>query len=86
VPIYRSDLIVRRSPPLQATADAAPPVVGLPSALFAQTGPKVLVKQGAASAVLPAREDPTLAQNTVRIAAPLLGPLFGAVTVERAAS
>jgi NADH-quinone oxidoreductase subunit G len=86
VPIYQTDPIVRRSPPLQATADAAPPVVGLPSALFAQPGAKVLVKQGAASAVLPAREDPTLAPDTVRVAAPLLGPLFGAVSVERAPS
>jgi NADH-quinone oxidoreductase subunit G len=86
VPIYMSDPIVRRSPPLQATADAAPRAVGLPSALFAQVGPKVLVKQGAASAVLAAREDKTLAPNTVRIAAPLLGPMFGAVTVERAPS
>jgi NADH-quinone oxidoreductase subunit G len=86
VPIYQTDPIVRRSPPLQATADAAPPVVGLPSALFAQLGAKVLVKQGAASAVLPAREDPTLAPDTVRVAAPLLGPLFGAVSVERAPS
>jgi NADH-quinone oxidoreductase subunit G len=77
---------VRRSPPLQATADAAPPVVGLPSALFAQVGPTVRVTQGMESAVLPAREDPTLADNAVHIAAPLLGPLFGPVIVERAPS
>ena len=85
VPIYQTDPIVRRSPPLQATADAAAPVVGLPSALFAQVGTTVRVTQGAVSAVLPAREDSTLAPTAVRIAAPLLGPMFGAVTVERAA-
>jgi NADH-quinone oxidoreductase subunit G len=86
VPIYQTDPVVRRSPPLQATADAAAPVVGLPSALFAHVGTTVRVTQGAVSAVLPAREDPTLAPTAVRIAAPLLGPMFGAVTVEWAAS
>jgi NADH-quinone oxidoreductase subunit G len=88
VPIYATDPIVRRAPSLQATADAADPVVGLPPGLFAQFGPRVRVHQGAASATLPAREDPTLAPGAVRIAAghPLtasLGPMFGGVSVER---
>ena len=88
VPIYATDAVVRRAVSLQATADAADPVVGLPPGLFAQFGPRVRVHQGAASAVLPAREDPTLAAGAVRIAAghPLtatLGPMFGAVSVER---
>ena len=34
VPIYATDPLVRRAPALQATADAAAPVVGLPSALW----------------------------------------------------
>jgi len=94
VPIYATDPIVRRAPSLQATADAAAPVVGVPSLLWRQlglaTGAKVVVRQGAAaSATLPAREDASLAPNVLRIAAghrstATLGPMFGTVTVERA--
>lgn len=89
VPIYCTDPIVRRAPSLQLTADAAAPVVGLPSALWSQLGDKVTLKQGTASVTLPAREEPTLAANAVRIAAghpatAALGAMFGAVTVERA--
>jgi NADH-quinone oxidoreductase subunit G len=89
VPIYSTDAIVRRAPALQATADAREPVVGLPPALFAQLGGRVLVTQGACSAVLAARADATLAADTVRIAAghpatAALGAMFGTVTVEKA--
>jgi NADH-quinone oxidoreductase subunit G len=89
VPIYCTDPIVRRAPSLQLTADAAAPVVGLPSALWSQLGDKVTLKQGTASVTLTAREEPTLAANAVRIAAghpatAALGAMFGAVTVERA--
>ena len=92
VPIYSSDALVRRAPSLQATADARPPVVGLPSGLWSQLGLKpgdaVRVSQGQASATLAAREDGTLAANTVRIAAghastATLGAMFGRVQVER---
>jgi len=86
VPIYSIDAIVRRAPSLQATADAASPVVGLPSALWRQFGAKVIVKQGTSSVTLPAREDATLAANAVRVPAPLLGAMFGAVAVEKAGS
>jgi NADH-quinone oxidoreductase subunit G len=86
VPIYATDAIVRRAPSLQATADAAAPVVGLPSALWQQVGAKVVVKQGTASVTLPAREEASLAANTVRVPAPLLGAMFGPVVVERAGS
>jgi NADH-quinone oxidoreductase subunit G len=91
VPIYATDMLVRRAPSLQLTADARPPVVGLPSALWRQLrlqpGAKVLVGQGEAVVVLPAREEPTLAEGTVRIAAghpttAALGAMFGTVTVE----
>jgi len=93
VPVYSSDALVRRAPSLQATADAKPPVVGLPSALWLQLGLKpgdaVRVSQGQASATLPAREDATLAAKAVRIAAghastATLGAMFGRVQVERA--
>jgi NADH-quinone oxidoreductase subunit G len=89
VPIYGTDPLVRRAEPLQLTADAKPPVVGLPPALWREFGGRVRVSQGGASAVLPAREDTTLAPNTVRIATAhpstaTLGGMFGAVTVEKA--
>jgi NADH-quinone oxidoreductase subunit G len=89
VPIYATDMLVRRSPPLQLTADARDPVVGLPPALFGQVGDRVRVTQGSGSTVLSARADATLAENTVRIAAghaatAALGAMFGTVTVEKA--
>ena len=86
VPIYASDLIVRRASSLQLTADARPPVVGVPAELAAELGivdgSAVRVTHGQASVVLPARVDPSLAANVLRVAAahPLtiaLGPMFG---------
>ncbi len=92
VPIYATDVIVRRAMSLQLTADArGEPVVGVPSALWRQlglrAGGRVLVAQGDGAVVLPAREDATLAERTVRVAAghPMtarLGPMFGDITVE----
>jgi NADH-quinone oxidoreductase subunit G len=93
VPIYASDATVRRAVSLQLTADAKAPLVGLPTALWQQLGlqpgAKVRVTQGEASAVLPAREDTTLAANAVRVAAghqatSSLGAMFGVLTVEKA--
>jgi NADH-quinone oxidoreductase subunit G len=92
VPIYATDALVRRASSLQLTADAREPVVGLPSALWHKLrlqGPtaKVVVHQGDAAVVLPAREDATLADGAVRIAAghastAALGAMFGALGVE----
>ncbi|MDP1901164.1 MAG: NADH-quinone oxidoreductase subunit NuoG [Rubrivivax sp.] len=93
VPIYSTDALVRRAPSLQRTADARDPVVGLPTALWRalglQPGAMVRVSQGEAAAVLPAREDATLAAGAVRIAAGHpstagLGAIFGAIAVEKA--
>jgi NADH-quinone oxidoreductase subunit G len=93
VPIYAADALVRRAAALQATQDARAPEVGLPSALWRQlnlnAGAKVRITQGTAAAVLPAREDPSLAATAVRVAAGhastlSLGPMFGAVGVEAA--
>lgn len=93
VPIYATDSLVRRAAALQATADARPPLAGLPAALWAQLGlaegARVRFVQGSAQAVLPARLDPTLAANTVHLSAghpstATLGAMFGAVTVEKA--
>jgi len=92
VPIYATDATVRRAPALQATADARAPMVGLPSTLWHQlgleTGGLVLVGQGDSAVVLSAREDNTLAEGVVRIAAGHpstvgLGAMFGAITVEK---
>jgi NADH-quinone oxidoreductase subunit G len=91
VPIYSSDAIVRRAPALQLTADARPPVAGVPSELAAELGivdgSLVRVHQGETSIVLPARVDPSLAANAIRVAAghPLsaaLGPMFGSLRIE----
>jgi NADH-quinone oxidoreductase subunit G len=94
VPIYSGDAIVRRAPALQHTADARPPVAGVPSELAAELGiadgSLVRVHQGDVSVVLPARVDPSLAANVIRVAAghPLtaaLGPMFGTLRLERVA-
>jgi NADH-quinone oxidoreductase subunit G len=93
VPIYATDAIVRRSSSLQLTADAREPVAGLPTALWTQLGladgAKVRVGQGSTSVLLPAQHDATLAATAVRVSAghPAtagLGPMFGALTVEKA--
>ncbi len=93
VPIYAGDALVRHAAALQATADARPPVAALPQALWAQLrlkpGALVRISQGAAQALLPARLDPTLAAETVRIPAGhadtvILGAMFGTVRIEAA--
>jgi NADH-quinone oxidoreductase subunit G len=93
VPIYSTDMLVRRAAPLQLTADARPPVVGLPTTLWKQLGlqpgAQVRVEQGQGSVVLAAREDATLAEATLRVSAghastTALGAMFGPITVEKA--
>jgi NADH-quinone oxidoreductase subunit G len=90
VPIYATDPWVRRASSLQRTTDAQPPVVGVSSPLWAalRLEDKVLVQMGEAAIVLPAREDRTLAEGAVRIAAghpatASLGAMFGTVRLER---
>ena len=92
VPIYATDSLVRRAASLQHTADAQPPMASLPAALWSQlglsNGASVKVSQGAASAVLPARLDATLAPNAVRVPAghpctAKLGAMFGPISVEK---
>jgi len=93
VPIYMTDPLVRRAPSLQLTADAQRPVVGVPTKLWRQLGlgegARVRVAQGTASALLPAREEPTLDANTVRVPAghehtSTLGAMFGPISIEKA--
>jgi NADH-quinone oxidoreductase subunit G len=93
VPIYFADAIVRRSAPLQATADARPPRARMNSrtaqAVGLAAGDKVLLRQGEGTAVLELQLDDRLAEGVVRAAAAhgstaALGPMFGPVRVERA--
>jgi NADH-quinone oxidoreductase subunit G len=95
VPIYATDPIVRRAASLQLTADANPPVAHLPAGLWQQLGlakgDAVRVAQGEAQVVLPAVLDATLASAVVRVPAghpdtAALGPMFGAVAVEKASA
>ena len=93
VPIYSTDATVRRAVSLQLSADAKAPLAGLPSALWQQlglqAGARVRITQGQGSVTLVAREDTSLAEGTVRVAAghqatASLGAMFGPLTVERA--
>jgi NADH-quinone oxidoreductase subunit G len=94
VPVYHADMLVRRAPPLQMTADAKNAgFVGISASLWDRLGlmpgAAVRVSQGAASAVLPGRLEPTLAANAVRVpaghpATAALGAMFGEIAVEKA--
>jgi len=92
-PLYQLDPIVRHTPVLQKTMDAAVPVVWIGSELLTglgiAEGGMVRVRQGSAEAILPVRRDDRLAVDTVRVAAahPLtatLGARLGPVSVEKA--
>jgi NADH-quinone oxidoreductase subunit G len=93
VPIYFADPLVRRSRPLQQTADAKPPKARMHRALFETLGlngqSQVRVRQGRGEALLSAVVDPAVPPGVVRIAAAHastcgLDGLSGPVTVERA--
>jgi NADH-quinone oxidoreductase subunit G len=94
VPIYHADALVRRAPSLQKTRDAAPPVAWMNRRLYEHFGLRegdfVRVRQGAGEALVAAGLDERLPDNCVRLAASreetsTLGPMFGAVTLERVA-
>jgi NADH-quinone oxidoreductase subunit G len=93
VPIYFSDPLVRRSRPLQDTADARPPSARMNARLMQRLGvadgQKVVVTQGSGAATLAAVRDDGVPDECVRISAAhpstaTLGPMFGTVTVEKA--
>ncbi|HEY0297273.1 MAG TPA: NADH-quinone oxidoreductase subunit NuoG [Bordetella sp.] len=93
VPIYRSDAIVRRSGPLQATPASRPPVARMNGATLSQlglaSGAQVRVKSATGSVVLEAVQDDAVAVRAVRIAAAFeqtapLGGAFGEISVEHA--
>lgn len=93
VPLYFSDMLVRRAFSLQQTQAAAEPLVHLPVALFDKMGlndnDKVRVWQEMGETVLPAVKDETLPDNVVRLATghpatAMLGPINGWIGVARA--
>lgn len=93
VPIYATDAIVRRSAPLQATADASTPQVWMHSEelnnIGVKSGMNVKVMQGSGSVKLACHADDKLPKGVVRVAAghpatAALGAMFGEITVERA--
>jgi NADH-quinone oxidoreductase subunit G len=93
VPIYFTDAIVRRSPPLQKTNDAAPPKAWISPALAQRIGVTdgslVRVSQGQGSTILNAGIDSGLPEAVVRVSAAhpttqMLGPMFGPISVEKA--
>jgi NADH-quinone oxidoreductase subunit G len=93
VPIYATDSVVRRSAPLQETADAVIPQVALHGAelkrLGLVAGQMAKVGQGSGSVQLIAVADDRLPAGVARVAAghaatAALGAMFGTITVERA--
>jgi len=93
VPIHFADPLVRRSPPLQRTADARAPrarvLRSLAETLAVEDGGQVRIRQGRGEAVLGVAIDPAVPPGIVRVAAGHpstcgLDGLSGPVTVERA--
>jgi NADH-quinone oxidoreductase subunit G len=91
VPIYQTDAVVRRSPSLQMTLDAALPVARMHSRLIAKLGltetGRVSVRQTASALTLKVEQDDHLPDNCIRVPSghPLtanLGPMFGPITAE----
>ena len=93
VPLYFSDAIVRRAESLQQTTDARAPhavlSVALAEKLGVSPGEKVRVSQGTTTIVIECAVDRGLPDNVVRVASAHastagLGPMFGALSVEKA--
>ncbi|MEI2417200.1 NADH-quinone oxidoreductase subunit NuoG [Orrella sp. JC864] len=93
LPIYRSDAIVRRSDPLQATSAARLPGVRVNArtlqSLGLQAGQAVRVSKGQGSVELALVLDNSVADGAVRVSAGFeqtaaLGSAYGQLTVERA--
>ncbi|WP_374510637.1 NADH-quinone oxidoreductase subunit NuoG [Niveibacterium sp.] len=93
VPIYSTDVLVRRAPSLQRTRDASAPAARMSAETLAKlglvAGDSVKVSSSSGSVVLNAQCDDAVADGCVRVAAGrsetvALGPMFGELTVERA--
>ena len=92
VPLYFSDPLVRRSPPLQQTRDARPPLARMHRSLLESLGladgAQVRVRQGRGEAVVKATVDASVPPGVVRLGAAHpstcgLDGLSGPVSVER---
>jgi NADH-quinone oxidoreductase subunit G len=92
VPMYSSDPLVRRSPPLQKTKDAEPPVAWISSVLYERlgllAGDFLRVRQDGAEVIVAVAVDSRMPHGCVRLAAArpetaALGAMFGQVSVER---
>jgi NADH-quinone oxidoreductase subunit G len=95
VPIYFTDPLVRRSPSLQATVDAKPPVARFAAAtllaLGLADGDRVRLSQGGGEATLIARRDDRVAVGVVQVSAAHpstagLPWMFGEITAEKAST
>ncbi|MGZ5231125.1 MAG: NADH-quinone oxidoreductase subunit NuoG [Burkholderiales bacterium] len=95
VPIYSSDPLVRRSPPLQKTRDAEPPAAFVSPVLYERLGLRagdfLRVRSEGAEIVVPVEVDSRLPHGCIRLAAArpetaALGAMFGTVTAERVAA
>jgi NADH-quinone oxidoreductase subunit G len=95
VPIYSSDPLVRRSPPLQKTRDAEPPAAFVSPVLYERLGLRagdfLRVRSEAAEIIVPVALDSRLPHGCIRLAAARLetarlGAMFGTVTAERVAA
>jgi NADH-quinone oxidoreductase subunit G len=93
VPLYFSDPLVRRSPPLQQTSDARAPAARMHASVLERVGVaeggQVRIRQGRGEAVVKAVVDPAVPPGVVRLGAAHpstcgLDGLSGPVTVERA--
>jgi NADH-quinone oxidoreductase subunit G len=93
VPIYSADAVVRRAASLQATQDAAQPVLRMRGdelkKLGLQPGDQARISQGEGSVQLAVAADDGLPAGVARVAAghaatAALGAMFGTITVERA--
>lgn len=93
VPIYRTDALVRRSEPLQATPASQPPRARMAAGMLAQlgveSGDPLLIRSVQGQITLPALLDDTVAPGCVRVPTAFeetvaLGSGFGQLTVERA--
>jgi NADH-quinone oxidoreductase subunit G len=91
VPIYFADSLVRRSEPLQKTADAQPPRARMNGAMLARLGvvegQRVRVRQDGGEVVVEAARDETVPTGCVRLAAAhpstaALGHAFAPLTIE----
>jgi NADH-quinone oxidoreductase subunit G len=92
VPIYSTDPLVRRSPPLQKTKHAQPPVAWVNSAVYKRlgllAGDFLRLRAARGEAVVPVFVDERLPDGCIRVAAARpetvgLGPMFGTIAAER---